>query len=74
VVRAGQALSRAPESVEQGPGESRSLLSLRTNFRSDPRLLTYVNAVLEGVMVEKSDAPWEIGYAPLEPNPGRARG
>ena len=52
------------------PGER---LSLRTNFRSDPRLLTYVNTLLEGVMVEKSDAPWEIGYAPLEPNPGRAR-
>jgi ATP-dependent exoDNAse (exonuclease V) beta subunit len=46
-------------------------LALRTNFRSDPRLLAYVNAVLEKTMVENEDEPWEIGYAPLEPNPAR---
>ena len=46
-------------------------VSLRTNFRSDPRILDYVNALLAGAMVEKDDEPWEIGYAPLEPKPGR---
>ena len=46
-------------------------IPLRTNFRSDARILEYVNALLEPVMVEDPEAPWEIGYAPLEPNPNR---
>ncbi len=47
-------------------------LSLVTNFRSAPRILSFVNALFERVFVGTPDEPWEVENAPLVPSPASA--
>ncbi len=52
-----------------GAGER---LSLVTNFRSAPRILSFVNALFDRVFVGTPDEPWEVENAPLVPSPESA--
>jgi ATP-dependent helicase/nuclease subunit A len=47
-------------------------LSLVTNFRSAPRILSFVNALFDRVFVGTPDEPWEVENAPLVPSPESA--
>jgi ATP-dependent helicase/nuclease subunit A len=49
-----------------GPGAS---LSLETNFRSSPRLISFINAIFERVFESAPDEPWEVSHSPLAPKP-----
>lgn len=49
-----------------GPGAS---LSLQTNFRSSPRLISFINAIFERVFESAPDEPWEVAHSPLAPKP-----
>ncbi|MBK9091033.1 MAG: UvrD-helicase domain-containing protein [Holophagales bacterium] len=47
-------------------------LSLVTNFRSAPRILSFVNALFDRAFVGAPDEPWEVENAPLVPSPESA--
>ncbi|MFN7986822.1 MAG: UvrD-helicase domain-containing protein [Thermoanaerobaculia bacterium] len=49
-----------------GPG---ARLSLVTNFRSAPRILSFVNALFARAFAGAPDEPWEVENAPLVPSP-----
>lgn len=47
-------------------------LSLVTNFRSAPRIVSFVNALFERAFDGAPDEPWEVTHAPLVPGPATA--
>jgi len=47
-------------------------LSLVTNFRSAPRILSFVNALFSRAFDGSPDEPWEVENAPLVPRPEAA--
>jgi ATP-dependent helicase/nuclease subunit A len=47
-------------------------LSLVTNFRSAPRILSFVNALFSRAFDGAPDEPWEVENAPLVPGPEAA--